>query len=268
MNAYRLPLLAVLLMSLAACAGGGGENFAVQEQPSVDTGPVIGEMSPPRERARIHTDLAVAYFERGNLGVALEELRIAVAADSSYAPAYNVLGLVHMDLKEMELARKNFERALSISPNDPDVNHNYGWFLCQNGREQESLKYFLTAVKNPLYPTPQKSYAVAGSCALRKHMDGDALEYFERALRLDPSYAPALVNLAQLKYRRNEFSAARDLIGRFNKQYDATAESVWLALRIAHKTGDKAEEASLATQLRRQFAGSREYQNLAKGVYE
>lgn len=264
-------LVTTLAVSLAGCAAGSGvgeRSFDGSSEPSVDTGAVISEMSAPRERARIHTELAVAYFERGNMGVALEELRVALAADPDYAPAYNVLGLVHMDLKETELAQNNFERALRISPNDPDVNHNYGWFLCQTGREEQSLKFFLVAVKNALYATPQKSYAIAGSCALRKNMDRDALDYFERALRLDPGYPPALVNLAQLRYRRGELAEARELIGRFNKLLDGTAESLWLALRIERKLGDKSAENHYATQLRRQFAGSREYQDLIKGRYE
>ncbi|MBI4292698.1 MAG: type IV pilus biogenesis/stability protein PilW [Betaproteobacteria bacterium] len=267
----RRMLAAALALSLAGCAtdpGVGERSFEGSSEPSVDTGAIIGEVSAPRERARIHTELAVAYFERGNMGVALEELRVALAADSSYAPAYNVLGLVHMDLKEMDLAQNNFDRALRIAPNDPDLNHNYGWFLCQTGREEQSLRYFLAAVKNPLYPTPQKSYAVAGSCALRKNMDSDAVDYFQRALRLDAAYPPALVNLANLRYRRGELMEARELIGRFNKLLDATAESLWLALRIERKLGDKAAENHYATQLRRGFAGSREYQNLVKGMYE
>ena len=129
---------------------------------AADSGPIIGEVSPPRNRARMHTELAAAYFERGNMGVALEELRIALAADPNYAPAYNVLGLVHMDLNENPQAQQSFERALRIAPNDPDINHNYGWFLCQTGREEQSMRYFLAALKNPLYTTPQKSYALAG----------------------------------------------------------------------------------------------------------
>ena len=172
---------------LAGCAGSRGptESMAMETATSSapDSGAIIGDVSPPRERARVHTELAAAYYERGSMGVALEELRIALAADSSYASAYNILGLVHMDLKEYPEAQQSFERGLQIAPNDPDINHNYGWFLCQSDREQLSLRYFLAAIKNPLYATPQKSYALAGACALRKGNHADAHDYFERALR-------------------------------------------------------------------------------------
>src|SRR5947209_203818 len=138
-----------------------------------DGGPVIGEVAGGRERARIHTELAGAYYQRGNLGVALAEARTAISADSGYAPAYNVLGLVYGDLREKDLAEEAFERALRLNPNDPDTNHNYAWFLCENKREEEAIRYFLMAVRHPLYATPQKSYAMAAVCAMRKSNERD-----------------------------------------------------------------------------------------------
>ncbi|MSQ70622.1 MAG: type IV pilus biogenesis/stability protein PilW [Betaproteobacteria bacterium] len=235
---------------------------------AVEESGVIGEMGPPRERARIHTELAAAYFERGNLGVALEELRISIGADGTYAPAYNVLGLVHMELRENPQAQQSFERALRLNPTDPDSNHNYGWFLCQTDREDQSVQYFLTAIKNPLYATPFKSYTVAATCLLRKNREKEALEYLDRALRLDSGYVPALINAAQIRYRRGELAEARDAIGRYNKIVEPTPESLWLALRIERRLGDKNAEINLAGQLRRRFPGTREYQDLQRGQFE
>ena len=138
---------------LAACAGGGPRI----EAPAMDTGTIVGEVGDPRNRARAHTELASAYYQRGNMGVALEELRIATAADPGYPAAHSMFGLVYMELREHKLAEQSFERALQLSPNDGDINHNYGWFLCQTKREPDSIKYFLQAIRNPLYPTPWRS---------------------------------------------------------------------------------------------------------------
>jgi len=231
-------------------------------------GAIIGEQASPRERARVHTELAGSYYQRGNLAVALSEGRIATAADPGYAPAFNLLGLVYSDLKETKLAEEAFERSLRINPNDPDANHNYAWFLCENQREQESIRYFLMAVRYPLYATPQKSYTMAATCALRKGGDKDAYEYFERALKLDPNYTPALMGFAQLKYRRGELADARTLVGRYNKVAEPTSESLWLAVRIERRLGDSAASSSYANQLRRRFPGSKEYQDLQKGRYD
>jgi type IV pilus assembly protein PilF len=124
----RFAILAGLIV-LAGCASDNSNA------PSVDTGQVIGEVSDPRNRARAHTELGAAYFERGSMAVALEELRVATSADPNYAPAHGLLGLVYMELKENALAETSFERALRLSPNDPDINHNYGWFMCNTKRE-------------------------------------------------------------------------------------------------------------------------------------
>jgi len=260
----------VAVFCLAACAGGTprvDDGFRNASEP-LDDSNIIGEVGAPRERARAHAELAGAYYEQGNLGIALEEARTAIAADAGYAPAYTVLGLVHMDLKENAQAEESFQRALRIAPNDADANHNYGWFLCQSGREELSLKFFLSAIRNPLYAMPQKSYTVAGVCAARKNNDRDAIEYLERALRLDSNYLSAKINLAQLRYRRGEFDQARVLMADFNRGVEPTAESLWLALRIERKLGDKAGESSLADQLRRRFAGSPEFQSMQRGQYD
>ncbi len=261
-----MSVLAIACALLAACAQ--SPKSSDSQANTVQTGTLTGDVGDPRNRARIHTELASAYFERGNMGVALEEARTALEADPNYAPAYNVLGLVHMDLRENTVAQQHFERALRLSPNDPDINNNYGWFLCQSGHAEQSISYFLAALKNPLYTNPARSYVNAGLCALRKSNERDAFDYFERALRLEPDNLQALLSVAAIQYKRGQLEAARGLVGRFNKLVDPTAESLWLALRIERKLGDKTAENSLSAQLRRRFAGSDEYQDLLKGKFE
>ena len=260
-----------LVAAFIACAAFAGcaqtPPSSGSQSDSVETGTLTGEVGDPRNRARIHTELGSAYFERGNLGVALEELRTAIAADPSYAQAYSVLGLVHMDLRENDVAQRNFERAIALSPNDPDINNNYGWFLCRSGREAQSIAYFLAALKNPLYNTPERSYVNAGLCSL-KYSESDAVDYFERALRSAPDNLQALLSLASLRYKQGQLEAARGLIGQLNKQVEPTAESLWLALRIERKLGDRAAENALAVQLRRRFSGSEEYRDLLQGKFE
>lgn len=227
-----------------------------------------GKPADSRTRARIHTELAALYFQRGQDAVAVQELKEAIAANAEYAPAYSMLGLVYMDLNENALARTNLEHALKLVPNDSDVNNNYGWFLCQTGSARESIPYFVAAVKNPLYATPQKAWLNAGLCSMRMDDMARAEEYLQRALELDPNLAQGLLNLARLRYKRGKLEDARAYIGRFNKSTDPTAESLWLSLRIEHKLGNTAAEATLAAQMRRAYSGSREYQDFLKGNYE
>jgi type IV pilus assembly protein PilF len=252
----------LLVLFLAACAANRPDG------PSVDTGTIIGEVGEPRNRARIHTELANAYFERGNLGVALEELRVATSADPGYAPAHSMFGLVYLELREQELAAQSFERALRLAPNDGDINHNYGVFLCQTKREPESIKFFMQAVKNPLYATPWRSYSAAGMCTLRTKNAAEAEHYFERALRLEPDEPASLLNLGEIRYRQGKIDEARKLVSRYNKLAQPSAESLWLALRIERKSGQRVAEQSYANQLRRRFPASAQYQALQRGQFD
>lgn len=234
----------------------------------MDTGTMVGEAGDPRNRAKIHTELAAAYYQRGNMGVALEELRTATAADPSYPAAHGMFGLVYMELREQQLAEQSFDRALRLSPNDPDINHNYGLFLCQTKREPESIKYFLQAIRNPLYAAPWRSYSAAGVCTLRANNVKDAEQFFERALRMEPDEPASLLNLGQIRYRQGKMDDARKLVSRLGKIAEPSPESLWLALRIERRSGQRVAEQSYANQLRRRFPGSPEYQALQRGNFD
>lgn len=254
---------ALLLLSASGCA-----NQPPESPSSVDTGVIVGPVSNPRNRARIHTELAAAYYSRGSMAVALEELRTAVAADPEYASAYSMFGLVYMDLRETKLARENFEHALRLAPNDPDINHNYGWFLCQTGHEESSIRYFLRAVGNPLYPRPWRSYTAAGVCSMRINKLKDAEQYFRRALGQQPNEPMALLQMGQISYREGRLGDARNYVSRFNDLVSPTSESLWLAFRVEHKLGNRLAAAKLASRLRHRYPDSKESQALQRGEYE
>ncbi|MDA8109016.1 MAG: type IV pilus biogenesis/stability protein PilW [Betaproteobacteria bacterium] len=253
-----------LLVLVAGCA----TQTPPESVPVPDTGTIIGRPSSPENRAKIHTELASLYFQRGSIAVALQELRTAVDADSTYAPAYSMLGLVYMTLRENQLAEDNFQRALKYAPNDPDINHNYGWFLCQTGHEEQSIAYFKRAIRDPLYATPGKSYASAGVCEMRRRNNKEAEQDFQRALTLQPNEPVALLELGELRYKQGDYLAARKLVRRFNEVIGPTASSLWLALRVERKLGQTVAESSYAAELRRRFPGSPEYQRLQRGDYE
>lgn len=268
-GAVGVALAALLLAGCASNQQGTQQQQAERTTQATDSGAgLVGEMRDARTRAKAHTDLASAYLELGNVGVALEEARIALQADAGYAPAYNVLGLVNMDLKDNAAAETSFQRGLQLAPQDPDLNHNYGWFLCQTGREDQAIQWFTNALRNPLYATPARSWAAAGRCLSRRN-PAEAATYFERALRLDPNLPQALLPYAELLYRRGQLQEAKALVARFNRLVpDGTPESLWLAVRIERKLGDRLAEANMANQLRRRYAGSPQYQALQRGEYD
>jgi type IV pilus assembly protein PilF len=227
-------------------------------------------VSDARTQARLHTELASLYFQSDAMAIALEETGLALAADPGYASAYNVRALVYTALREFGAAESDFKKALSIAPNDPDINNNYGWFLCQNGKEKESNPYFLNAIKNPLYTTPALAYINAGVCALKAGELESARGYLLQALRFSRDSAPQVqVHLAHLAYQEGNLTEARNrLLEVWQSGVTPSPSALWLGVRIEHKLGNEVEKKSLSAQLRRMYPSSMEYQELLKGSYE
>src|SRR5574340_252234 len=229
--------LIALLFSLTVLAGCGTPSGG-------------GQASPDQLKARanasakVHTQLAGMYYERAQMGVALGEIDMALEADRNYAPAYNV-------------------RGLSLDKNDSETHNNYGWFLCERGKEKESIPHFMAALKNPLYGTPERAYLNAGLCSKKAGNKKDAEEFLQRALQVQPSMPQALLAMAELSFDNGDYAVAKKYFAGFSERSDSlTAEQLWLAVRIERKVGDRNAEASYGMQLRKRFPDARETQLL------
>lgn len=266
-----LALVAIAVMvavGLAGCAGvptGGPGGAGSASQTPVSQQEAVGDA---RQRAKAHTELGMLYLREGRLSVALDEARVAIESDSSYPLGYNLLGLVQMYLKDNQAAEENFGRALRLAPSDPEVNNNYGWFLCQTERERQSLAYFDTASRSQLYETPTKPLTNAGICALSMRDDKTAEAYLLRAMRADPANGEAQFLLADICYRTGRLNEAKMRLADVHRAVEPSAQTSWLGLRIERKLGDREAEARHASQLRRKFQDSREYQLLMQGRFE
>lgn len=232
--------------------------------------PQVQRKADPRERAKIHTELGGAYFQLGIPAVALEELNIAIAADSSYYTAYSVRGLIFSSLKEFAKAEEDFQRAIGLAPNDPEINNNYGWFLCSTGKEAESIGYFMKALRDPLYETPGRAYTNAGACAQRMGDLDNAQGYLLKALQISKDGAvQARIELARLLYRRDNLKEARVYLNEALKAMEPPSpDALWLAIRLEKKLGNTRAEEGFAAQLRSRYPGSPEYQEFLKGNFQ
>ncbi len=216
-------------------------------------------------RARIHTELAAGFYQRGQYAIALDELNKALSASTNYAMAYDMLGLVYMALGEDAKADTDFNRALQLAPNDPDFHNNYGWFLYNINQCDAALPQFASAYANPLYATPELALSNSALCYLKQGKDDMAIQYFEKSLRYQENQPETIYQLALLYYKQQRYADARDLLGRLIQGNAASAKVLWLGLRIARKMNDHDAEASDSLQLRNRYPSAKETQLLLQG---
>lgn len=246
---------------LAGCASGPTSNSQQELATSSD-------QTDNQKRARIRLELAIGYYEQRQMSVALDEIKQALQADPNFADAYSMRGLIYMNMGENRLAEDSFQHAIRLAPGNPDFNNNYGWFLCQTGREKQSIEYFDAALKNRAYQSPAKALNNAGICSFKMNDRATAERYFSQAFQQDPGNPSTSFHLARINYDRRDYERARFYVGRVLKADVMAADVLWLAIRIERKLGDRAAETSLATQLRRRHGSSPEYAAYQRGAFD
>jgi type IV pilus assembly protein PilF len=258
-----LPWAALLAgaITVSGCA-------APQAEPQQDS--VVTEFDEPesRKRARIRMELAVGYFEQGKTNIALDELKQVISIDPSYPDAYNLRGLIYMQLNDARLAEDSFRRAVALNPRDANVLHNLGWLQCQQRRFDDADRAFEQALANPLYADRAKTLMAQGLCLARAGKTEPAERTLAKAYELDAGNPIVGYNLANLLFTRGDMPRAQFYIRRLNNSELANAESLWLGIKVERKLGDRVAMAQLADQLKKRFPRSREMASFEKGSFD
>lgn len=206
----------------------------------------------------VYVRLAVVYMQRDKLGVALQNIKKAISVDPNNGEAHNVMALIYSRLGETDLAEKHFKRSKQLQPKNPYTLNAYGSFLCGQKKYKEADEQFNLALKNPLYTTPEVALTNAGVCARRANDMDKAEAYLRKALQHNGGFSMALFQLAQLSFDSGDSIAAREFLNRYHKVAKFTPQSLWLAIQIERKLGDKNAVASYSLQLRGSFPDSTE----------
>jgi type IV pilus assembly protein PilF len=261
----RTTLPAVLLTVLLAACNAPGPRQQQAPEPTPDPLP---KPASPQARAKARTDLAFSYYSEARFKIAIDEARKALEADPTYAPAHHLLALVHVYLKEYSTAQMHFEQAARLAPKDSAINNAFGLFLCTQGRGKEGIDRLMLAARDPLYDTPSYPYTNAGMCSMWMNDDKAAEEYLRRAVIADGQNTQAVYLLALVSYQQKKLDEAKRLVDEVIGRGETNAESIWLALRVERKLGNREAEAGYASQLRRKFKDSPQYKSLVQGNFE
>ncbi|MFW2357844.1 type IV pilus biogenesis/stability protein PilW [Hydrogenophaga sp.] len=262
----KVGLLAFMLVCLAFLAGcaqpGAAPTAASMQEPITDS-----DEPEVRKRARIRIELAAGYFAEGQTTVALDEIKLALQADPTYAPAYALRGLVYMQLNNSALAEESFKRAIQLNPRDPDALHNYGWFECQAGRYAQSTDLFRRALASPVYGGQARTLLAMGICQIRAGQLAEAEASLARSYELDAGNPIVAYNLASLQFRRGEASKAQFTIRRLNNTDLANAETLWLGIKVERQLQNTQAMTQLAQQLGRRYPESAQWANYQRGAF-
>lgn len=235
---------------LAACAAPVGAPGA---EPSNEPRTASDQTDADR-RAAVRLELAALHFGNGQYNTALDEIKLALQARPELAAAYSLRGLVYSGMGEDALADESFARALQINPRDADTMHNRAWFLCQRNKFADADRLFEQALAMPQYRDAPRSLLAQGVCHARANKLEEAERKLTRAYEVDPGNPTVALNLSEVLYRRAEYERARFYIRRVNQREGmSNAQTLWLALRIENRMGNRSAVEDFGRQLRNRF---------------
>ena len=205
------------------------------------------------------------YMRRGQYEVSMGKLKKAIKEDPSYAPGHTVLAILYEQIGEEELAGRHYEKAFKADPENGDVNNNYGVYLCKTGKEKEAVRHFHKALEDPFYATPAAALTNAGTCEIDTGNLDKADGYLRGALKFDPQFPDALLAMADLSYRQDNFLQARAFMQRYEAVAEQSAKNLYLGYKIETALRDEKMARKYLLSLNSNFPESNESEE-ARGI--
>jgi tetratricopeptide (TPR) repeat protein len=180
------------------------------------------------EFGRNYLSYGSVFFQRGYMDQAEASFRIALRDDPSSAEALYGIGSVYLDQQKAAGARESFERALKLRASYPDTLanswNNLGLLAAREGRTGEAIGYFQEAIK--LSPDHLIALANLGSSYRQQKRWEDARKTYERALQVNPNDAEANYGLGMVFAQNDDTARAYDSLQRALKLRPAYPEAL------------------------------------------
>jgi type IV pilus assembly protein PilF len=228
------------------------------------------DKKPSREKLEeaMDTYVRLAYEEMAlkNYDSAMNYLERARKIDDGYAPVLNATGWLHQVQGEKELARKNFQKAISADSSFSAARLNYGNFLAAQGEYPEACKQFRAAAEDITYDRRDNAYYALGLlCHKPLKQRAEEEQAYMRCLAIQPRHAGAMLELSEIRFDQGRASEAKGLLEqhRFFIKHAGqilSPRGAWLGIRIERQLGNQDAEASLSLYLKNTFPHSKEYQ--------
>jgi len=156
-----------------------------------------------------YIQLALAYFDAGDMAGSRRHVNNALAIDERISDAYMVLAMIFQREGDLDLADSNFRRAISLDRDNSSARNNYAAMLFSQERYSESYEQLERVANDTGYDGRSLAFEGLGRSALRLGRQEDARVAFERALQLNSNLYIAPLELGLIYFERLDYSSAR-----------------------------------------------------------
>ncbi len=170
---------------------------------------------------------------------------------------YYNLGLAYQKQGRREEAVQEYMTAMKLNPNFPGSHHNLGLIYYEQGRLEEAAREYMTAIK--LIPEFPWSYNNLGLVYYRQGRLEEAIQEYTTAIKLKPEYPEAHHHLGLAYYQQGRLEQAiREYMTaiKLKPGFPGAHNSLGLAYHQQGKLGEAIQEYLTTIRLRPEFLGA------------
>jgi type IV pilus assembly protein PilF len=234
------PFLAVLALSISACASTTGEGVKDPDAMSDSEYDVARDL----------------WLRRSSPREALEHALKAVELNEENADAAHLVALLYMDFcsrspSECRLAEaeKHARMAVKARPDFREAINTLGVILIHEKRYADAIKVLKALTEDILYQTPENAWGNLGWAQLEAGQTDAAVESLRRSIAAQPLFCVGLYRLGLAYEKRREDTAAADSLTRAletqapgcNSLQEAFAARARIELRLGNMEGAQAD---------------------------
>ena len=163
---------------------------------------------PPQDQLQALIELC----SRGLQEQALKQAEILIQRFSMSAILFNIQGIILKDMKEFDLSRLSFEKAVALKPNFADAYNNMGNAFKAQGELEKAIVAYKKALA--IKPNFASGYYNLGVVLTEQGKLEEAVETYKKALVINPAYVDAYYNLGNALKDQGKLEQA---IGAYSK---------------------------------------------------
>ena len=159
--------------------------------------------------AEANNGLGFLYMNQGRNEEALAHLDKAAQLDPSSIDAHMHLGYMHRRLQAHGKAITEFKRVLAIDPDNPWARNGLGACYYRQGLYSQAITCYWAALDSDRYDAPEQAHLNLGFVHRRRKHYVSAAHHCRKAIELNPKFAYAHSQLAQILYHQKRYDEAR-----------------------------------------------------------
>ena len=190
--------------------------------------------------ADAHYNLGLTFQELNQLEAAIKSYQVTLGLQNSYFKAHNNLGIIYKELGQLDESVNSYEKALKIQPDFAEAYNNLGNTLNELDKFDDSVKAYEEALK--IQPDYLEVWNNLGKILNKIGQIDKAVKCYEKAIAINPEYAEAHNNLG---VTLTELSQLHEAVKCYEKAIaiNLDYDEAYLNLGIALEKLGQSEEA-------------------------